>query len=216
MSRSESTAWLDRAWASPSIGAARLDETGRVTSVNPAFDSWSEDATLIGRPLASMIAAGQSQQFIDLFEAGELGEKHIDVGMFPDAHGIPVDVRISVAPHPKGLGFVALIEPYRGAQAGAMTDILKLNERLAETQREISEKNRALEAALKEVKASSLYIRKLEGILPICMTCKSVRNDDDEWVKLDRYLSREGGVSVSHGLCPGCAEEMHARLDITP
>lgn len=65
--------------------------------------------------------------------------------------------------------------------------------------------NQELQETVEKLSSSSLYIRKLEGILPICMSCKAVRSDDDsEWVNLDRYLARSGAVSLSHGVCPDC------------
>lgn len=75
-----------------------------------------------------------------------------------------------------------------------------LNERLAAA-------NEELQNALTELRESNLYIRKLEGILPICIGCKSVRSDDDqEWLDLDRYLMRTGAVSLSHSICPNCVK----------
>lgn len=77
--------------------------------------------------------------------------------------------------------------------------------------------NDALQSALDAVRRSELHIRKLEGILPICMGCKSVRTDDDErWVPLDRYLATKEGVSLSHGYCPTCAASALAALDEGP
>lgn len=74
--------------------------------------------------------------------------------------------------------------------------------------------NDALMKALDEVRTSQLYIRKLEGILPICVGCKAVRSDDDDgWEPLDQYLSRTEAVSLSHGYCPACASTAMATLD---
>lgn len=68
--------------------------------------------------------------------------------------------------------------------------------------------NEALNKTVSEQRNSSLYIRKLEGILPMCMRCKSVRSDDDaQWVDLDRYLVASGALAISHSLCPPCERE---------
>ena len=63
--------------------------------------------------------------------------------------------------------------------------------RLAEHERELE----------KEVEA-------LEGLLPICMHCKSIRNDAGEWEKLETYLSNRTEATFTHGLCARC-EELH-------
>lgn len=75
-------------------------------------------------------------------------------------------------------------------------------------ERRLAAHNRELQAALDEISASHLYIRKLEGILPICMNCKAVRSDDDtDWLPIDTYLMRRSdAVSLSHTLCPDCVD----------
>lgn len=75
--------------------------------------------------------------------------------------------------------------------------------------RVLSGHNAELRATLEELGRSQLRIRKLEGILPICMNCKAVRSDDDrEWVPLDRYLSSSKAISLSHTYCPACTEDV--------
>lgn len=78
-----------------------------------------------------------------------------------------------------------------------------------EIERALSVHNAELRTALEELGRTQLHIRKLEGILPICLSCKSVRSDDDrEWVALDRYLSRSKAISLSHTYCPDCTEDV--------
>ena len=72
-------------------------------------------------------------------------------------------------------------------------------------ERELQARNDDLAGALQELSESKLHLRKLEGILPICMSCKAVRTDDDKgWVQLDEYLMRSNAVSLSHSYCPNC------------
>ena len=69
--------------------------------------------------------------------------------------------------------------------------------------------NSALTTTLGELERSQLHLRKLEGILPICMNCKVVRTDDDKnWVRLDEYLTRADAVSLSHTYCPACEAKL--------
>ena len=83
-----------------------------------------------------------------------------------------------------------------------------------EVRAQLASHNVALQAAIDEVRTSQLYIRKLEGILPICMGCKAVRSDDDQrWEPLDLYLARSASVSLSHGYCPPCAAAALAAID---
>ncbi|HXZ29135.1 MAG TPA: DUF4118 domain-containing protein [Terriglobales bacterium] len=57
--------------------------------------------------------------------------------------------------------------------------------------------NRELQAALEEV-------RVLRGILPICMHCKQIRNDEGAWIQLEEYIREHSEAEFSHGVCPEC------------
>lgn len=82
-----------------------------------------------------------------------------------------------------------------------------------ETEKALATHNDELNSALEELGRSQLKIRKLEGILPICMSCKAVRSDDDRnWVPLDRYLAGAKAVSLSHTYCPECMDDELQRI----
>ena len=51
-------------------------------------------------------------------------------------------------------------------------------------------------------------VRKLKSLLPICMYCKSVRDDQDYWRQIDEYIYTETGTDFSHGICPACLEKI--------
>jgi hypothetical protein len=51
-------------------------------------------------------------------------------------------------------------------------------------------------------------IRYLEGFMPVCSFCKSIRVGD-EWVPLERYLQERADVKMTHSLCPGCAKRYY-------
>lgn len=66
----------------------------------------------------------------------------------------------------------------------------------------LSEKERT-EASLREARS---HVRNLEGIIPICMYCKKIRDDGDSWQQLERYISEHSEALFSHGICPTCFE----------
>ncbi|HMK57161.1 MAG TPA: PAS domain-containing protein [Dissulfurispiraceae bacterium] len=55
-------------------------------------------------------------------------------------------------------------------------------------------------------------IIELQRIIPICMTCKKIRNDDRYWTDVAAYFSKHLDVEFSHGYCPDCAEKEFAKL----
>ncbi len=51
-------------------------------------------------------------------------------------------------------------------------------------------------------------INILEGLLPICMSCKKIRQDQ-EWVALEEYIRSHSLADFSHGLCPECIRKLY-------
>ena len=65
----------------------------------------------------------------------------------------------------------------------------------------LSDVNRQLRDAYDE-------IRVLRGFLPICASCKSVRDDAGYWREVEDYLGEHSDLNFTHGLCPPCTEEV--------
>jgi hypothetical protein len=78
----------------------------------------------------------------------------------------------------------------------------KNNHRLRLTQKELAEKVVQLEAALSQVK-------KLQGIIPICMYCKKIRDDREMWLQMEHYIQEHSEAEFSHGICPECMESKY-------
>jgi len=68
-----------------------------------------------------------------------------------------------------------------------------------------------LEAALferiRDLEDAAAHIKRLQGILPICMYCHKIRTDKETWERLEKYISEHSDVEFSHGLCPECMEK---------
>ena len=52
-------------------------------------------------------------------------------------------------------------------------------------------------------------IKVLAGLLAMCASCKRIRDDDHQWEPVEMYLKRHGQVSVSHGICPHCTNQLY-------
>ncbi len=60
----------------------------------------------------------------------------------------------------------------------------------------------------KELKAARTEIRVLNGLLPICASCKKIRNDKGYWEQLEVYIKCHTEAEFTHGYCPGCANDL--------
>jgi len=65
-----------------------------------------------------------------------------------------------------------------------------------------------LEAALQEVK-------QLSGLIPICASCKKIRDDEGSWNQLEKYICEHSNAEFSHGICPSCAHELYGEILLT-
>ncbi len=68
---------------------------------------------------------------------------------------------------------------------------------------ELQTRNEALQTALAKVK-------QLSGLLPICASCKKIRNDDDGyWQDVAIYVRDHSEAAFSHGICPDCMKKLY-------
>ncbi len=51
-------------------------------------------------------------------------------------------------------------------------------------------------------------IKLLEGMLPICASCKKIRVDS-KWITIEEYLYRNSDLQLTHSICPACAEKLY-------
>lgn len=58
-------------------------------------------------------------------------------------------------------------------------------------------------------------IKQLQGILPMCSFCRKIRDNQDRWVPLEKYLLDYTDAKVSHGLCPACYKKHYGEADGT-
>ncbi|MDD2390205.1 MAG: hypothetical protein PHP23_10790 [Desulfobacterales bacterium] len=55
-------------------------------------------------------------------------------------------------------------------------------------------------------------VTALEGILPICASCKRIRNEHGEYEPIETYVTRHSEASFSHGICPECSKKLYPEL----
>jgi hypothetical protein len=52
-------------------------------------------------------------------------------------------------------------------------------------------------------------MKYLEGILPVCASCKKIRDDKGAWKAIESYVKERSDAEFSHGICPECAEKLY-------
>ena len=64
------------------------------------------------------------------------------------------------------------------------------------------------ERLVRELQVALAEVKELQTILPICMYCKSIRDDENYWQTVEAYMSQHTGTHFSHGICPACYERV--------
>lgn len=169
-------------------GLIVLDGQERVVDVNPAA------LALFG---ASAVRVGNPSDQVD----GELGRALVELRSRPDGHvqvTLPgtvvryVDLRSSQ------------LRDRRGRVGGRLVvaqDVTGRRRMELEKERLIGE----LQAALADVKT-------LSGLVPICSSCKKIRDDRGYWRTLERYLADHSDAQFTHGLCEECLRRLYPDL----
>lgn len=84
-------------------------------------------------------------------------------------------------------------------------DAIEAHLALVEAMDRLHRRNEDLERALSEVKT-------LRGLLPICASCKRIRDDQGYWNQIETYLRENSNVEFTHGTCPDCAKKLYPEL----
>lgn len=63
-----------------------------------------------------------------------------------------------------------------------------------------------------ELYHSREHIKTLEEMIPICSSCKKVRDDEGYWKRVEEYISERTNSSFSHGICEDCAKQLYPEL----
>jgi len=70
-------------------------------------------------------------------------------------------------------------------------------------------KNVELSAMNDELRDALAHVKKLQGMLPICASCKKVRDDDGYWQQIESYISDHSDAKITHGICPECMIKLY-------
>jgi len=76
---------------------------------------------------------------------------------------------------------------------------------------DVSDRKRAeaeRESLIGQLREALSAVKTMRGLLPICAWCKQVRSDEGYWQKLEAYLEDQFDLSVTHGICPACAQKL--------
>jgi len=78
--------------------------------------------------------------------------------------------------------------------------------------RKIAESER--ESLIDELQRIISEVKILRRFLPICASCKKIRDDEGYWTQIEEYIHAHTDARFSHGICPDCAKKLYPGLDL--
>jgi hypothetical protein len=129
-----------------------------------------------------------SEQPCPLEEVKKTGKPVVVEHTHKDGQGNPITVEVHGYPIFDQQKLVQMIE--------YTIDVSARKQLAAEREQIISDLQQALE-----------QVKLLSGIVPICMYCKKIRDDQGYWNQLEKFISENSAAEFSHGICPRCVKE---------
>jgi uncharacterized PurR-regulated membrane protein YhhQ (DUF165 family) len=101
-----------------------------------------------------------------------------------------------------------------------LMEMAEVRSELSRARQEIVRRKKAereKEEVIEQLNATMRRMRRLEGLLPVCSSCKRIRLEGaeeghDRWIPLEDYVRDETEVRFSHGLCQDCMKELYPNL----
>ena len=114
--------------------------------------------------------------------------------------------RVPRKPSPQQLEALRALSRQVLAQLELRRNLKRLAKSLVARDRTEDEKDRALQ----ELKAALANIRTLEGLLPICLSCKKIQDQRGNWQPFEYYVRAHSEAKVTHKICPDCSRAISA------
>jgi tetratricopeptide (TPR) repeat protein len=83
------------------------------------------------------------------------------------------------------------------------------NRRGRERELALADSNRSLELANEQLRAAQSELHTLKGLIPICSSCKRVRDDEGYWETVETYISERSSALFSHSICAECGPRLY-------
>jgi PAS domain S-box-containing protein len=219
-----------------------VDENGIIVEINPfhincmgkgkTTKSTYLNQNISARP--SIVRAGLSEKYRSVLEGATIDEKEVYFPItsgggdaYSNIRGVPIkrdgeiigaiyiseDVTQLKKDKEDLIRHRHKLEELVGARTQELRNAnVKLQEEIKERKKAEGEKEKIillLQEALKKVKT-------LSGFLPICASCKKIRDDKGYWKQIESYIKEHSEAEFSHSLCPDCTRRLYPNLEIPP
>ena len=154
---------------------------------------------IIGRSTSILIPSYRPEELpgiYDRIKRGEQIKRYETIRIRKD--GIAIDVSLTLS-------------PIRDA-SNKIIGVSAIERDITERKREEAERLKLIE----ELTDALAGIKTLRGLLPICASCKRIRDDRGYWEKVESYIERHSEAEFTHGICPECLHNLYPEYTAKP
>ena len=145
-----------------------------------------------GRSISMLIPPYRPEEMSQIYERIQAGEQ---IGRYETVrlrkNGTAIDVALTLSP----------IKDAKGRVIGASA----IERDISERKQEDAERLKLIDELTKALSK----IKTLRGLLPICASCKKIRDDQGYWQKVESYIAQHTEAELTHGICPECMERLY-------
>ena len=178
---------------------AVLDKQGNVIAVNEAWERHADDS---GNPLHTGVVLGTNYLEVCAWAMEDAtaptakawnGVRSVQIGQSSQY----------TLEYPAGLNrwFLLNVTPLADERGGLVIAHIDI------TRRKLAEEER--EHMIHELQEANTKIKTLRGLLPICASCKKIRDDRGYWNQIEVYIKLHSEADFSHSICPDCAKRLY-------
>lgn len=175
-------------------GVIITDREGRITYANQSFVElfdYDNKSDVIGLHASGFFISKEVNKITDVLTLVDLAEGSTEEFLVEKKNGSKIYVEVSASSVKNEIGMVV----------GVMASFVDI------TRRKNAEEER--ETLLGKLQGALNKIEKLQGLIPICSSCKKIRDDKGYWHQIEAYIHEHSGADFSHGMCDECSDKAY-------
>ncbi|MFC1769827.1 PAS domain S-box protein, partial [Nitrospirota bacterium] len=109
---------------------------------------------------------------------------------------------------------VGAVKDPSGVIVGVTINATDISER-RQAENKLRESEETARNLLDELRMSMDNIKTLSGLIPVCSSCKDIRDDNGYWSRIDEYIPAHLDIKCSQSICPDCSKRLYPENEFT-